>query len=419
MSPKKRLVMISFKTTSLESTRTNKYYSNGLLRDKYFHRGNNWNYSLSRDLQSFNHDYEIECWNIYNPEDYGRSDIFRVNENNVIYRQFPVKRLINGFFPLAMLIAFISFLRSKPKAVVHFEKVHGIIPTIFALFCYSVPLLGHQRGPDCPTIWSLKYKLKGGALHYKKSFLFLILSYFIQMVSINNFDMIFSSSLGEYIFLKNRYPNIKTIRLKGSTFDFNKYKLSGDIDGLRKSLRIDKDSRMIIYVGHYTPIKGLELVLNDFEERRKRDSNCVLYLFGGYESDSLYEKTKLPGVVEMGVVEKDTLMKYIEAADLFLMPTTERWWIPFSDVPTSIIESLSLNTRVLSKTMIHIERIKKFGKYIGYQNFSSLKEGIDISLNRDASFNSRMIMEKLYNTERIVHKHLNCYEQEYANYYEN
>ena len=45
--------------------------------------------------------------------------------------------------------------------------------------------------------------------------------------------------------------------------------------------------------------------------------------------------------------------------------------------------------------MIHIEQIKKFGKYIGYQNFSSLKEGIDVSLNRDTSFNSRMIMEKL------------------------
>ena len=124
---------------------------------------------------------------------------------------------------------------------------------------------------------------------------------------------------------------------------------------------ITHQKAVMIFVGSYqNEIKGLKVVLDFFKRRRKSDPNLNLFLIGGNKTELLYDEVKNSGAIEMGVLEHDVAIKYIEAADIFLLPTIEKWWIPFSDVPTSVIEALSFNTPVISPTLIHVKGFKKF-----------------------------------------------------------
>ena len=133
----------------------------------------------------------------------------------------------------------------------------------------------------------------------------------------------------------------------------------------------------------------------------------------------MYNEILNLGAEIIGYIPRDEVIKYINATDIHLFPTA-REWPPFGDVPTALLESLSMNQPVICPGLINFLGPKSEIKKLGF-TANSRKEIVDavcyILDNPEKYKNTRAIVKKYYNWDRIVSENTKVYERLFEKYY--
>jgi glycosyltransferase involved in cell wall biosynthesis len=120
-----------------------------------------------------------------------------------------------------------------------------------------------------------------------------------------------------------------------------------DTDQIKRKLGIQA-KHSILYVGRLVPGKGLSILLNAYEDLRRRLSDIALVIVGGgSQRDSLESEVvrrKVPDVHIVGPQPYEALPKYYGISDCLVLPTLSDQW------PLVVLEAMSSGLPVVTTT---------------------------------------------------------------------
>lgn len=192
------------------------------------------------------------------------------------------------------------------------------IPYIY-MFHASTALETKQQGMDI----SNKYKLLGKIIkpffiQYTKQIENQLLRHAKQVWVLSQFS---KSLIIKY------FPRVgNTIKLVPYIVDTNNFKPADNKKGLRAELNIKEKDKIAITVRRLVPRMGLEWLINSWISINNKYPDLKLLIIGsGYlkpQLQYLITKYKLGDkIILLGNLPEDILIKYYQAADLFILPT--------------------------------------------------------------------------------------------------
>ena len=140
------------------------------------------------------------------------------------------------------------------------------------------------------------------------------------------------------------------MHLKGGGFNFERF-VPKPKSEVRKELNLSPDLKYILWVGRFNEQHAPETLIAVYKELKKIP-NVRLICIGGKEDQPQYNEVVNSGIEVMGHIPRDKLIKYMNATDINLFPTANDW-PAFGDVPTVILESLSMNQPVICPGLIN------------------------------------------------------------------
>ena len=163
---------------------------------------------------------------------------------------------------------------------------------------------------------------------------------------------------------------------------------------LREKLDLPKKATVVIYTGRLVSYKGLPLLLDVWNELRRKHENLVLVLAGtgGLDihncEDELHEYVTSHGLENhirfTGAVQN--IPEYLQASDIFVFPTEN------DAFPSSIIEALACALPVISTPVGAIKTIisdQKNGLLVQPGDHKQLLKALDVMVS-DSDFASRL-----------------------------
>ncbi len=388
-----------------------KQETNWNLDFKELHYEGTWQQHFARKTLEYNSNYEIEGWTIYDQKHYGNRGISEVEKYGIKFRSFPGFEIGSNAVSLEMIKKIRYLISRGEKILIHLQSVYGIMQYLIAIQCKKVPLVAQQRGPNSPPSWRFRFRRK---MHYY------LLSFFNRF-SMKFFDFIFASSKGEYVYVSKNFGEEKVMHMKGSGIDFENFRIKSKLE-VKKDLGLEIDKKYMLHVGRFEKIKGVHKVISIYKSLKKNNDNIGLIFIGGHESQPLYDVVIKSGAeVVKGFLPKNEVIKYMNATDIHLLPTQDKEWIPFGDMPTALIESLVMNQFVVSPMLIHFIGSKRDLSKIGVVPLSDddsiriCKEILEISVE---SKDTRAIMKKYYGWKRVIKSNTMIYNKLFAKYYE-
>jgi len=115
----------------------------------------------------------------------------------------------------------------------------------------------------------------------------------------------------------------------------------------RKELDLPLDRKVVLFVGNFAPVKGVDILVDAFGELMRLRSDAILVLVGdGPLEAMLRDKVKVLGisqkVVFAGRVTHDMIPVYMNSADVFTLPSRNE------GCPNVILESFACGTPVVA-----------------------------------------------------------------------
>jgi glycosyltransferase involved in cell wall biosynthesis len=275
---------------------------------------------------------------------------------------------------------FIHFRKIKPTIVHSSTPKAGLLCAI-AAFLARVPVRLHTfTGQRWAT-------LKPGSL------LRLLLIFCDKLiVKLNTYVYTDSPSQSQFLIEHNIAPQagISTIHkgcYGGINFDrFNIEKLSHYKNKVRQEIKINDDAKLVLFLGRVTKDKGIEDLLEVFNQKEICDRNIHLILVGPFEQelDPISEKSLSilktnPKIHYLGYT--DLPEKYLIAADLLCMPSYREGF------GTVILEAASLKVPALGSNIPGLKDAivdNVTGKLFTVKNHLELKQGLILLCENDS-----------------------------------
>jgi len=288
-------------------------------------------------------DYEMECWR---PER-KLKEVYTTEKDGIIYRLFP-----SSCIPLPGLKAFefsIPLLRElkrkskKEKLILHLYSPHNPHNYIIAFLFKNVPIILTHLG-GIPRFYSLRYVPE--KIVYKNIDCLIpppTEVTFKRMASLVGKDKLYCQPFGFGI-------------------DFDLFKPIDKIEARRK-LNLPLNKKIMIYVGRYYKLKGVDIILKTFK-RLKEKYDIELLLIGGLETDPFFEEAKKEGARVLGFVDNRELPWYYSAADVYVYPAFRMHPLELGIAP---LECLACGTPVVGTGFscfphLNLSEIKNLGK---------------------------------------------------------
>jgi len=371
-----------------------------------------WSTRFARNLQKQSSEYRTEVWSMYDskkfPDSHG--EVFTYEGDTITFRLFPGRPFGTKYISLPLIRELRRRIGRREKILVHVQSIHGLIPYSLGLFCRKLPLVGQQRGPNSPPMWRFKFERKP---------YYLLLSV-VNHFALHGFDFIFASSIGETEYIKEKLGSDRVMNLKGGGFEFEKNvpKQKGEA---RKELGLPIDEKIIIHIGRFNKLKGIDVIIAVYKILKEKRDDVKLIFIGGNMNQPLYNEVINSGAIVKGYIPKEDVIKYLNATDVHLLPTESKEWIPFGDIPTAIIESLSMNQPVVTPMLIHFAGTEEERKKLGFManDREDVLKAVEYIFDHLEKYNNtRPVMKKYYNWERIINNNIKVYEELFRRYYE-
>jgi len=368
-----------------------------------------WATPFSIRMLKFSSKYEIEVWKPYDPKDYGNHGVSVRERDGVTFRLFPARKIGPKYVSFPLLKELGKRIRSRERILVHLQIVHDMMAYLIALLCRDLPLVAQQRGPDCPPRWAFRHEKK---LRYLSALL-------IDRLAIRYYDFIFAASKGEFRYLQEKIGSKNVMHLKGGGFDFDKF-IPRQKEEMRKELDLPINKKIMVHIGRFTRLKGIDTILDAYAKLREKHDNIEMIFIGGNENEPLYQKIVESGALVKGYIAKDKVLQHINATDVHLLPTRDRKWIPFGDIPTAVIESLAMNQPVISPMLIHFKGHPEERKKLGFiaQELDEVVRASEYIFTHPTEFeDTRGIVKEYYSWERVLESNLEVYDRLFEGYY--
>ena len=368
-----------------------------------------WATRFVTKTMKYSNKYDIESWTLYDEYGSDNNEIIIESLGSITFKLFPARKIGPKYISIPLLKELKKRIKKKEKILVHLQSVHDVMSYLIAMQCRNIPLLAQQRGPNCPPMWAFKFN---------KNPIYLLLSVF-NHIALKNFDFIFSSAIGEVEYIKKKLGPDRVMHQKGSGFNFGKY-ISRPKEEVRKELGLPLNKKIMIHVGRFNKLKGVDVILDVFNDLKKKRDDIEMVFIGGNETQLLYKDIVESGAIVKGYVPKDEVIKYINASDVHLLPTESKKWIPFGDIPTALIESLAMNQPVVSPMLIHFAGPKEERKKLGIManRRKEVLKAVEYIFDHSEEFkNTREIMKKYYTWERVIGNNVKVYAMLFEKYY--
>lgn len=186
-------------------------------------------------------------------------------------------------------------------------------------------------------------------------------------------------------------------------------------ENCRKELKINKNEKIILYVGRLVAKKCIEDLILATKELVKKEEKVKLFIVGAGEDkhklESLTKKEELEDFVEFkGKIPNEIVPKYIVASDIFaLVSYAEGYPMVFTEVLPSGIPIITSNDGANPEIIEH----EKNGLVVELHNISQIVEAIRLILNdeklRQRIFKNNIEKAQKNSWENIVKRLENVY----------
>ncbi|MCY1689905.1 glycosyltransferase family 4 protein [Exiguobacterium sp. SL14] len=181
----------------------------------------------------------------------------------------------------------------------------------------------------------------------------------------------------------------------------------------RKNLGVDNDSKVILFVGRFVDLKGIDVLLNSIVNIKTEKVTVIIV--GGEAKDeyiNIIKNIKNTKVIFKSFQSKLEIEKYYRIADLFVFPTRQDVW------GLVVNEALSFGVPVITTNNCGSgkEIIKNGinGYLIENENVNELTQRIDSFFSLSSGDRQKMKVNSLlsikkYSIENMVEEHLNIF----------
>lgn len=310
---------------------------------------NDWYAKTSGQLKKFHPEIDVECW-APEKEDKKESNF---KDSGILFRFFPTT--LSPLYGLDFSVLMLKELKKEVKKskkenyklVIHLHEVHNLHGLLIAtIFSREKIIVQHHGGS-----WPLKHLKESG----KKRFFFplFLLGQWWENKVLKDIKVFYFLSPQEKEYLKKVAPNSKivfqTMGIDDFYFDFIPKRKAGKIAGW------SGNKKVLLFVGRVNDVKGIPYLLDAATELK--DTEIKIIGWGEIERYKKEVSEKDLNNVEFlgGVFGKDKL-KYLSAADAFILPSTKE------GASVSVMEALARNLPVITTDvagmplMVHNEK---------------------------------------------------------------
>lgn len=215
------------------------------------------------------------------------------------------------------------------------RKLKNINPDIIHSFHYSsnyTEALSAKMGGICWTFTKKNMSWGGNSANSWK-----LRSFLAKKIIVQNTDM-----------LREFYPNnVKTTLIPRGVV-LEKFQSTMPILEIKTKMNTLPNQRVLICVANFTPVKGIETLINAFAQVHKKNSDWVLWLVG--DNNNEYGQKLINMVNLLGLKEKIifsgkqmNVTDYLNHAELFVLPTLEKG----EGSPVAMLEAMANGKVVL------------------------------------------------------------------------
>ena len=131
----------------------------------------------------------------------------------------------------------------------------------------------------------------------------------------------------------------------------------------RQKLGLPQDKKLILYVGRLFKLKGVNVLLEVFQELKKKQK-VELVMVGHWPQDPLLEEAKSAGAKVIGQIPQENLRFYYSAADVYVLPSFDKHLMATGGIGAAPVECLACGTPVVSTSLSHFpkDEVDKVGK---------------------------------------------------------
>jgi glycosyltransferase involved in cell wall biosynthesis len=313
------------------------------LTKEEFRKGfHDWHIRVGEQIWKHTKKYKIECWN----PDRSVTKTETVMRNGITFKRFPYIGINPDFGFRGTSFEIIKQLKKEAEEneiLVHFH-IYSSYLAYHILLNKKYPILAQHHGSTSPL------KL----IKRKPTFIFafplLAIEEMIERVLFKKIDYFFVLTEQEKKDLSQFIPS-ENIEVQPMAVDFDNFKPIEKISA-RKKLNLPLNKKIIIYVGRYFEAKGVDKILDSFNEIKKERHDLMLIMIGGYPVDSLYERVKKEANIQIEKVRHSELKYYLSAADVYVMHCNETVK-NYGGMGVAPMEALACNTPIVSTNLIH------------------------------------------------------------------
>lgn len=288
----------------------------------------------------------------------------------------------------------------------HFQ--HSIRSIILLYILRNAPVVLHHHG-------GVPFRHKK-----RKSFFKRIVNYFLSLIEehfLKKVDFFSVISNVEKEYLEN-YAKSKNVTVEQGRKYFEDIQPVDKVVA-REKLNIPDKAKVLIYVGHYYKLKGVDVLLSVFNELKTEDSSFELIMIGGLDNseNDLYSEVKKTNVFDFGRVDNDQMPLYYSAADVYIFYSENQGLVNYGGIGTAPVEAMACNVPIVSKQLIHYSGndLSKIGEIP--ESRDDLKEKILKVIANKEQYNPRETARKYYDFGNIIEGNIKEYKKIFCQYY--
>jgi glycosyltransferase involved in cell wall biosynthesis len=356
-----------------------------------------WSSAVARQTLRYTSAYLIENWR---PEREVIAPVVREVEG-IVCRLFPAKyvRHFRDWSP-----AMLRELRKQSlehDILVHHSSIHSNSLYLIALLFRNTPIVAQHHGD-----YSSRVRFSSTMRHKA------MIAGLLERALLKGVDHFFVLNKSEMSFLESFLPRSRiTQQTMGVNFD--EFKPINKATA-RNKLGIPRNRKVMLYVGKFYQLKGVDLVLKTYAQlRTKHDIDLILV--GGSTADPLYREVKSSGARSYDYLPHEELPFYYSAADVYLMPAfSHSYW----GIDVATIESLACGVPVVSPILKDYPHdIRDMVGRIPQCEDDIARCVSDIFTNPGAYSQCRQAARKHFDWELIIKNTVAVYERLFAEYY--
>lgn len=354
-----------------------------------------WSGTVARQTVKYDRKYIIETWR--HEREVEKPVTCEVQ--GIKCRLFPVKYSRHFEDWSSKMLKEIKKQAKDNEILIHHSSIHSNFLYLIAFLFRNVPIIAQHHG-DKPPLMRFRQKKRISSL----------LKYLIEKKYLKNVDHFFVLRKKEIEYLSKFLPR-SYITLQTMGVDFNEFKPI-DKKQAREKLNLPENKKIILYVGRFNKLKGVDIILRTFQDL-KRKYDIELILVGGSAKDPLYERVKLSEARFHGYIAHNKLPLYFSSADVYVVPAFKLYGF---DV--SAMEALACNVPVVSVYLQNVpfEITHQLGK-IPSSGENVTKVVAEILENPESFENCREFARDYFDWKRIICRTVEVYDRLFERYY--